>query len=125
MSYTNDTAFKFEYCKMSVDKIVKEFKSKKRWTFVSISKLVVYIMVVLLLGSILFWLCLRSVLDYSKWPIYTETNIVSQNKAKFPSMTFCALTSGYKENVLKVNNINRWSFTDENENYESIIPLIQ
>ena len=102
---------------MSVDKIVKEFKSKKRWTFVSISKLVVYIMVVLLLGSILFWLCLRSVLDYSKWPIYTETNIVSQNKAKFPSMTFCALTSGYKENVLKVNNINRWSFTYENEKY--------
>ena len=95
---------------MSVDKIVKEVKSKrkeikkKRWTFLAILKLVVYVMVVLLLGSILFWLCLRSVLDYSKWPIYTETNIVSQNKAKFPSMTFCALTSGYKENVLKVNN---------------------
>ena len=96
---------------MSVDKIVKEVKSKrkeikqKRWTFLAILKLVVYVMVVLLLGSILFWLCLRSVLDYSKWPIYTETNIVSQNKAKFPSMTFCALKSGYKENVLKVNNI--------------------
>ena len=96
---------------MSVDKIVKEVKSKrkeikkKRWTFLAILKLVVYVMVVLLLGSILFWLCLRSVLDYSKWPIYTETNIVSQNKAKFPSMTFCALTSGYKENVLKVINI--------------------
>ena len=86
--------------------IVKETKSKQKWTFVLITKLLLYVLVMLFLGSILFWLCLESVLKYSKWPIYTETNIVSQNKAKFPSMTFCALTNGYKEDVLKVNNIN-------------------
>ena len=87
---------------MSVDKILKEVKLKKKWTYTVIFKLFIYVIIVLLLGSILFWLCLRSVLDYSKWPIYTETNIVSQNKAKFPSITFCALTNGYKEDVLKV-----------------------
>ena len=88
---------------MSVDKIVEKVKSKEKCTLLVISKLILYILVMLLLGGILFWLCLESVLNYSKWPIYTETNIVSQSQAKFPSMTFCALSNGYKEDILKVS----------------------
>ena len=77
-------------------------KVKINWTTKAICKLCLYILVILLLGMILMWLCLESILTYNKWPIYTETNIVPQNEARFPSMTFCALSSGYKEDVLKV-----------------------
>ena len=77
---------------------------KKEWTLTCICKVGIYIVVVLILGIILFWLCLKSILTYNQWPIYTETNIVSQHDAMFPSLTFCALSHGYKEDVLKVNN---------------------
>ena len=81
---------------------MEEEEKSKKWTGAVIFRLGVYISVMLVLGGILFWLCLESILAYSKWPIYTETDIVPQNEAMFPSMTFCALLSGYKEDVLKV-----------------------
>ena len=47
-------------------------------------------------------LIISSILEYSRWPIYTETNITPQNEANFPAMTFCPAHSGYKEHILKV-----------------------
>ena len=77
-------------------------KKIKNWGVKVICKLCFYILILLMLGSVLFWLCLKSMLEYSKWPIYTETNIVAQNEAQFPSMTFCAMSNGYKANILRV-----------------------
>ena len=62
----------------------------------------VYALVTLSLLGIFSALSITSVLKYSTWPIYTETNIVPQNEANFPAMTFCPLSNGYKESVLKV-----------------------
>ena len=56
----------------------------------------------LLLGLWFMYLCCKSIYLYSKWPIYTETNIVQQNDARFPALTICPIGFGYKEDVLKV-----------------------
>ena len=47
-------------------------------------------------------LIVTSIIQYNRWPIYTATNIVPQNKAQFPAITFCGLSKGYKEDVLQV-----------------------
>ena len=70
---------------------------------INVWKLCVHIIVMLLLIGVLIYLCMTSVIRYSRWPIYTETNTVPQNESKFPAMTFCALSNGYKEDVLKVS----------------------
>ena len=82
--------------------IMKEKKEKSQMTAVKISKIMLYILVMFILGLVLFLLSLKSVLRYNEWPIYTETNIVNQNQARLPAMTFCPLSNGYKEDVLKV-----------------------
>ena len=84
--------------------IMKEKKEKSQMTAVKISKIMLYILVMFILGLVLFLLSLKSVLRYNEWPIYTETNIVNQNQARFPAMTFCPLSNGYKEDVLKVRS---------------------
>ena len=81
---------------------MEEEKRCETITRTKILKLSVYVLVMLFLRVILFILCLKSVLKYNEWPIYTETNIVNQNEARFPAMTFCPLTNGYKQDVLKV-----------------------
>ena len=81
----------------------EERQEKIDWK--TILKIIVYLLVMLLLGIILALLCLQSVVDYSHWPIYTETNVVPQNLAKFPAMTFCPYPHGYKKDVLKVRHI--------------------
>ena len=81
---------------------MEEDKEQKKWTAPVIFKICIYVVVILILGSILFWLCLASILKYNEWPIYTETNIVPQHEVQFPSITFCALSDGYKEDILKV-----------------------
>ena len=48
-------------------------------------------------------LIVTSIIVYNTWPIYTATNIIPQEEAKFPDLTFCSLSNGYKEQVLKVN----------------------
>ena len=50
-------------------------------------------------------LIVSSILVYNTWPIYTATNIIPQEKAKFPAVTFCGLSAGYKEHVLQVRLI--------------------
>ena len=81
---------------------MKEKNEKSQNTFIKVSKVMLYILVMLILGLVLFLLSLKSVLRYNEWPIYTETNIVNQNQARFPAMTFCPLYHGYKKDVLKV-----------------------
>ena len=82
--------------------IMKEIKENQQITFVKILKIILYVLVMFMLGLVLFVLCLKSILKYNEWPIYTETNIVNQNQARVPAMTFCSLSKGYKEDVLKV-----------------------
>ena len=81
---------------------MKEKNEENESAFVKISKIILYILVIFMLGMVLFLLSLKSVLRYNEWPIYTETNIVNQNEARFPAMTFCPLYHGYKKDVLKV-----------------------
>ena len=83
---------------------MKEKKETSQMTAVKISKIMLYILVMFILGLVLFLLSLKSVLRYNEWPIYTETNIVNQNQARLPAMTFCPLSNGYKRNVLKVSS---------------------
>ena len=66
-----------------------------------ILKTIIYV----LLGVVIFILCIKSILKYNEWPVYTETNVVSQNEVRFPVMTFCPLKNGYKEDILKVIDI--------------------
>ena len=65
--------------------------------------LCIYFVVLLIPFVTLLTLVLTSILNYSRWPIYTETNIVPQNEANFPAITFCSSHDGYKENVLRVS----------------------
>ena len=96
--------YKLEKAKALVDKffIMKEKNETSQITPVKFLKIIIYILVMFILGLVLFLLSLKSVLRYNEWPIYTETNIVNQNKARFPAMTFCPLSNGYKRDVLKV-----------------------
>lgn len=89
--------------------IMKEKGEKSQMTAVKISKIMLYILVMIILGLVLFLLSLKSVLRYNEWPIYTETNIVNQNQARLPAMTFCPLSNGYKGDVLKVRSRNSFS----------------
>ena len=47
-------------------------------------------------------LIVSSIIVYNTWPIYTATNIIPQDQAQFPAVTFCGLSEGYKEDVLQV-----------------------
>ena len=68
-------------------------------------KLVIYIALVLVPMVTLITMICSSIIDYSRWPIYTETNIKKQSEANFPSLTFCPTPDGYKSGVLKVNQL--------------------
>ena len=61
-----------------------------------------YISLVLIPFMLVCVLIISCLLEYSRWPIYTETNITPQNEANFPAITFCPAHSGYKEHILKV-----------------------
>ena len=65
-------------------------------------KLAIYIGLVLVPMVTLITMICSSIIDYSRWPIYTETNIRKQNEANFPALTFCPAHVGYKADVLKV-----------------------
>lgn len=46
------------------------------------------------------YVCLNRYLDYPK---YTSNQLVVQNHAEFPALTFCnSVKMGYRENLLKV-----------------------
>ena len=66
-------------------------------------KLAIYTGLVLVPMVTLITMICSSVIDYSRWPIFTETNIRKQNEANFPSLTFCPTPNGYKSDILKVN----------------------
>ena len=65
-------------------------------------KLAIYIGLVLVPMVTLITMICSSIIDYSRWPIYTETNIRKQNEANFPAITFCPAHVGYKADALKV-----------------------
>ena len=49
------------------------------------------------------YLIISSIVYYNTWPIYTSTEVIPQQEAQFPAVTFCNQANGYKENVLKVS----------------------
>ena len=67
---------------------------------IGIHKIVNFVLVVAV-----FALIIISIIQYNTWPIYTATNTIPQDQAEFSAVTFCALTGGYKAQVLQVNQI--------------------
>ena len=67
---------------------------------IGIHKIINFILVVAVLTLIII-----SIIQYNTWPIYTATNTIPQDQAEFSAVTFCALTGGYKAQVLQVNQI--------------------
>ena len=96
--------YNFDKVIVLIDQVfaMKEIKELGQITFVQILKIILYVLVMFILGLVLSLLCLKSILKYNEWPIYTETNIVNQNQARVPAMTFCSLSNGYKGDILKV-----------------------
>ena len=62
----------------------------------------IYFFVLFILTFILLVQIFNCFRQYVKEPTYLETKITPQHKALFPAMTICPVTSGYKEDVLKV-----------------------
>ena len=66
-------------------------------------KLSIYMCLVLVPFGLLISMAFSSIFEYSRWPIYTETNIKPQHEVNFPAITFCPAHNGYKLNILKVS----------------------
>ena len=89
--------------KETVENIVeKATEDKAKVNPINKLKLAIYIGLVLVPMVTLITMICSSIIDYSRWPIYTETNIRKQNEANFPAITFCPAHVGYKADVLKV-----------------------
>ena len=73
-----------------------DYKQKVK---IGIHKLVNFALIGAALGLIV-----SSIIVYNTWPIYTATNIIPQEKAQFPDLTFCSLSGGYKQHVLQVKH---------------------
>ena len=69
------------------------------------SKLATYFLVKISLLVVLLSAIAMTCIKYNKWPIYTEVDFMPQNKGKFPAVTTCPISSGYKEDVLQVIGI--------------------
>ena len=69
------------------------------------AKLVTYFLVIISLLAVLLGAIVMTCIRYNKWPIYTEVNFIPQNRGKFPAVTTCPISSGYKEEVLQVIGI--------------------
>ena len=67
------------------------------------SKSFLYYAINIGLIGLLFAAIINTFVTYNKWPIYTEVIVVPQNQAKYPAITMCPISNGYKENVLQVN----------------------
>ena len=61
------------------------------------------------LGLLLSLAILNSVIEYNTWPIYTEVLVVSQKEAKYPAITMCQISNGYKEHVLQVSCVIKYT----------------
>ena len=57
--------------------------------------------IVLLFAAL--YLIISSIIYYNKWPIYISTEVIPQQEAQFPAVTFCNHANGYKENILTVS----------------------
>ena len=77
---------------------------------------ILYYTVTFALLGLLFAAIINTIIKYNKWPVYTEVLVVPQNEAKYPAITMCPISDGYKEHVLQV------SYPDE---YAFIVGLMQ
>lgn len=68
----------------------------------TLSKTILYYTVTFGLLGLLFTAIINTFITYNKWPIYTEVLVVPQNEAKYPAITMCPISDGYKEHVLQV-----------------------
>ena len=79
-------------------------ENKVKETKIDKGQFLVYLGLVSVPFGILVSLVFCSILEYSRWPIYTETNVTPQSESNFPAITFCPAHSGYKENILMVSS---------------------
>ena len=79
-------------------------RSDGRCDVKKLSKIIVYYAVHFALILLLCVAVINTLVTYNKWPIYTEVLVIPQNEAKYPAITMCPITNGYKEHVLQVSN---------------------
>ena len=71
--------------------------------FKTVSKSFIYYIINIGLIGLLFAAIINTLVTYNRWPIYTEVIVVPQNEAKYPAITMCPISNGYKENILQVS----------------------
>ena len=89
---------------------LKNFKDHGSYSFqcinfLKIAHTSIYIALLLLLNMVLLVQIYKCYDRFMKGPTYVETKMVPQQKALFPSITFCAVRGGYKADVLEVQQI--------------------
>ena len=85
-------------------------RSVSRCSVKTILKGILYYTVTFALLGLLFTAIINTIIKYNKWPIYTEVLVVPQNEAKYPAITMCPISDGYKEHVLQVSSIEEYAF---------------
>ena len=71
--------------------------------FLHYAKTVLFAVALALLIGLVLERAVKGLIQYLDKPTYTETLIVPQYHAEFPSMSICPLYNGYKTNVLLVS----------------------
>ena len=84
--------------------------SVRRCGLKTLSKRILYYTVTFAMLGLLFTAIINTFITYNHWPIYTEVLVVPQNKAKYPAITMCPISDGYKEHVLQVSCPNECLF---------------
>ena len=79
----------------------KENKTKVKC--LKITQKAIFISVVIILVLILISQIAGCIEHYMLGPTYIETKIAPQHKTRFPAMTICPVTAGYKADILQVN----------------------
>ena len=98
---------------MTVRKSEMICNGDKQCDLKTFSKSFLYYTVNIGLIGLLLTAIINTLVTYNKWPIYTEVIVVPQNEAKYPAITMCPISNGYKENVLQVSSMT--SFQNEME----------
>ena len=80
-------------------------KGDRQCDFKTVWKSFIYYIINIGLIGLLFAAIINTLVTYNRWPIYTEVIVVPQNEAKYPAITMCPISNGYKENVLQVSII--------------------
>ena len=81
-------------------------RSISRFNVKQLSKSILSFTVKFALRVLLCVAILNTLITYNKWPIYSAELVVPQNEAKYPAISMCPMSNGYKEYVLQVGCLN-------------------